>query len=493
MGLKMNQAQKMIQSQVMTPQMQQAIKMLTLTHLEMTDMIAQEMVENPLLEEVDEPSDLPQDEVQQNIGESENQEVTAAFDLDQINQNSDQNNTNTKDDFDWEKYIEPYSDYSAPIKSNIESGNDEDVPQWENIISKTDSLVDHLKWQIRMEDLSEQDIQLAELIIHNINDDGFLDENIESMVSGTEYELSKAKEVLAIIKRLDPVGCGSSSPKEALLVQAEHLEETPFSLLKIIEHHLEDIYKKNFELIQKKLKISLDEIKLCEQILSGLNPRPGRQISSEEPQYIVPDIYVRDVGGQFVVEINNDGIPDLKISKMYKSLLQQPQQDSKSKEFVKDKLRSAVWLLKSIENRQKTIEKVANAIVKFQPDFLSRGKEYLRPMILKDIAQEIGMHESTVSRVTTNKYMHTPMGVYELKYFFNSGVGGKDGGSSLPSEVIKMKLKVLIDREDKKKPLSDDKIVIMLNELGMEVSRRTVAKYRDEMGIMASSRRKRSI
>lgn len=492
MGLKMNQAQKLSQTQVMTPQMQQAIKMLTLTHLEMTDMIAQEMVENPLLEDGEDQGEDNQLSSNSDSENQENQEVTGTFDLDQLNQSSDQNNTNTKDDFDWEKYVEPYSDYSSSIKTNVESSSDEDLPQWESIISKSDSLVDHLKWQIKMEDLSDEEMELAELIIHSINDDGFLEEPLESLVKDTKYNLKLANEVLAIIKRLDPVGCGTSSPKEALMIQAEHLEETPYSLVKIIEFHLEDIYKKNFDIIQKKLKISLDEVKVCEQILSSLNPRPGRQISSEEPQYIVPDIYVREVGGQFIVEINNDGIPDLKISKMYKSLLQQPQQDSKSKEFVKDKLRSAVWLLKSIENRQKTIEKVANAIVKFQPDFLARGKEYLRPMILKDVAQEIGMHESTVSRVTTNKYMHTPMGVYELKYFFNTGVGGKDGGSSTPSEVIKMKLKSLIDREDKRKPLSDDKIVVLLNELGMELSRRTVAKYRDELGIMASSKRKRS-
>ena len=341
-----------------------------------------------------------------------------------------------------------------------------------------------------MEDLDKEDVNLAELIIHNINEDGFLEEPLHKILENTQFSLTRAHEILKIIHRLDPVGCGTSSTKEALMVQAEHLEETPFSLVKIIELHLEDLYRKNYELIQKKLHISLDEVKLCEQILSHLNPRPGRQVSSEEPQYIVPDIYVREVAGEFIVEVNNDGIPDLKISKQYKSLLQQPNQDSKSKEFVKDKLRSAMWLLKSIENRQKTIEKVANAIVKFQPDFLNRGIEYLRPMILKDVAQEIGMHESTVSRVTTNKYMHTPIGVFELKYFFNTGVGGKSGGESTPGEVIKKKMKSLIDKEDKKNPLSDDKLVLLLKENGIDLARRTVAKYRDELGILSSSKRK---
>lgn len=486
MGMKMGQSQKMVQSMVIAPQLQQAIKMLTLTHLEMTDMIAQEMVENPLLEETDnvEAKD-DHDEPTQETGDA-----TGTFDLDQLNQASDQQNTSAKDDFDWEKYLEPYSDYSPNIKSHAESSGDEDYPQFENMVTKTDSLADHLKWQIRMEDMSPEDFELAEQLIHNINDDGFLEEPIDKILENLKYDTTRAKEILKIIQRLDPVGCGTSSTKEALMVQAEHLDETPYSLVKIIEFHLEDLYRNNFEIIQKKLQISLDEVKLCEQILANLNPRPGRQISSEEPQYIVPDIYVREVSGEFIVEINNDGIPDLKISKQYKALLQQPNQDSKSKEFVKDKLRSALWLLKSIENRQKTIEKVANAIVKFQPDFLYRGVAYLKPMILKDVAQEIGMHESTVSRVTTNKYMHTPMGVFELKYFFNTGVGGKTGREATPGEVIKMRIKSFIEKEDKKNPLSDDKLVLLLKDCGMDLARRTVAKYRDELGILSSSKRK---
>lgn len=485
MGMKMGQSQKMIQSMVIAPQLQQAIKMLTLTHQEMTDMIAQELVENPMLEENDNNDNSDGNEEPQGDGG----DVTGTFDLDQLNQAADQQNTSTKDDFDWDKYLEPFADYSSNVKSHTETG-DEEYPQFENMVTKTESLAEHLNWQIRMEDLGEVDFLLAELIIHNINDDGFLEESLEKILENTDFNLSRAQEILKIIHRLDPVGCGTSGTKEALMVQAEHLDETPFSLVKIIELHLDDLYRNHFDVIQKKLHITLDEVKLCEQILANLNPRPGRQISSEEPQYIVPDIYVREVSGEFVVEINNDGIPDLKISKQYKSLLKQPEQDSKSKEFVKDKLRSALWLLKSIENRQKTIIKVANAIVKFQPDFLSRGKEYLRPMILKDVAQEIGMHESTVSRVTTNKYMHTPMGVYELKYFFNTGVGGKTGGDSTPGEVIRMKLKTFIDKEDKKNPLSDDKLVMLLKESGMDLARRTVAKYRDELGILSSSRRK---
>lgn len=485
MGMKMGQSQKMVQSMVIAPQLQQAIKMLTLTHLEMTDMIAQELVENPLLEESD--NETPRDEHDEPPQDAS--DATGSFDLDQLNQASDQQNTSSKDEFDWEKYMEPFSDYSPNIKSHAEH-SDEDFPQFENMVTRTESLAEHLKWQIRMEDLSPNDLFLAELIIHNINDDGFLEEPLEKILESSEMNLDRGKEILKIIHRLDPVGCGTSSTKEALMIQAEHLEETPFSLVKIIQLHLEDLYRNDFDLIQKKLQISLEELKLCEQILSNLNPRPGRQISSEEPQYIVPDIYVREVAGEFIVEINNDGIPDLKISKQYKSLLQQPNQDSKSKEFVKDKLRSAVWLLKSIENRQKTIEKVANAIVKFQPDFLSRGREFMRPMILKDVAQEIGMHESTVSRVTTNKYMHTPMGVYELKYFFNSGVGSKQGGEGITGEVIKMKVKSFISKEDKKNPLSDDKLVLLLKECGMDLARRTVAKYRDELGILSSSKRK---
>ena len=481
----MGQSQRMMQSLVIAPQLQQAIKMLTLTHMEMTDMIAQELVENPLLEE-GQVGDEEGTVAEREAAEGDN---TGVIDIDQLNQTAEIQNTATTDDFDWEKYLEPYSDYSASIKSNTET-LDEDLPQYENMVTKTESLAEHLEWQFRMEYLQEEEFLFGEHIIHSLDEDGFLDGSIESYLKEFTLPIERAKEIIKIIQRLDPVGCATSNTKEALMVQAEHLEETPFALVKIIENHLEDLYKRHFEIIHKKTGLSVEEIKHCELILSNLNPRPGRQISSDAPQYIVPDIYVREVGGTFTVEINNDGIPDLRISKLYKSLLKQPNQDAKSKDFVKDKLRSAIWLLKSIENRQKTIAKVATAIVKFQPDFLLKGPAYMKPMILRDVASEIGMHESTVSRVTTNKYMHTPIGVFELKYFFNTGVGGKSGGDAITGEVIRMRIKNLVEREDKKRPLSDDKIVLLLAEVGMELARRTVAKYRDELGILSSAKRK---
>jgi RNA polymerase sigma-54 factor len=253
---------------------------------------------------------------------------------------------------------------------------------------------------------------------------------------------------------------------------------------------LEDLLKKDFDGIQKKTSSDYESIKSAAMMISNFHPRPGKIVSPDEIEYIVPDIYVKEVGGKLVVEVNDDGVPQLKISRLYRSLLKNSGNDKKTKEYVQEKLRSALWLIKSIENRQKTIEKVANAIIKFQPEFFKKGAEHLKPMILRDVAAEIGVHESTVSRVTTNKYMRTPLGIFELKYFFNAGVGGKNGGVDIAAESLKCKIKALIDGENPKKPLSDQKIATLLKEKGIVVARRTVAKYRESMDILSSSKRK---
>jgi len=234
-----------------------------------------------------------------------------------------------------------------------------------------------------------------------------------------------------------------------------------------------------------------EKIKEAELIIHTFHPRPGRLVGGDDTQYVVPDIFVVEVAGDFVVQINDEGVPRLKISNLYKSMMQNKNsEDNKAKEYVQDKLRSAMWLIKSIQNRQRTIEKVANAIVRQQKEFFKKGPQFLKPMILKNIAEEIGMHESTVSRVTTNKFMHTPIGVFELKYFFNAGIGGKDGGIDISGEVLKIKIKQLVDNESPKRPLSDQKIAELLSREDVAVARRTVAKYREIMGIASSSQRK---
>ncbi len=476
---KMSLNLKQSQSLMMTPQLQQAIKLLTLTHLEMTKVIAQEMVENPMLEETGNESSSKEIEK-----EAKSNQEAKADDF------SGPELVSKKDDFDWEKYVEGYNNTSS-TPSTAEYKSKEDAPNYENMVSKGQSLQDHLLWQLRMENLLEEEIDFAEHLVHNIDNDGYLTSPIEEILKETKLHREDALEILSMIQKLDPVGCGANSLEECLLIQAAVMDERTPLVEIMIKNHLEDLQKNNYEKIASETGVELGLIKNAEFILMGLNPKPGRLVSNEEIHYIVPDIYVKDIGGEFKVQLNDEGVPRLRVSKLYQSLLKAKSfTDGKEKEYVQDKLRSAMWLINSIEKRQKTIEKVSIAIVKYQPDFFKKGVEALKPMILKDIANEIGMHESTVSRVTTNKYMHTPLGTFELKFFFNAGIGGKNGGIDIASESLKKKIKGLIEMEDPKKPLSDQKVVTLLGQSDIKVARRTVAKYREMMDIPSSSKRK---
>jgi RNA polymerase sigma-54 factor len=484
MAVKITQGLKQQQGLAMTPQLQQAIKLLTLTHLEMTNVIQEELVENPMLEELG--NDGENEEYLENEANAENDVIEAKaedFQESPILKESD--------DFDWESYAESFTTNSST--PNMANGNDSDeMPTYENIVSKAMSLADHLEWQLKMENLSAKEWKIAELIIGNINDDGYLEANFDDLIIESELSREQAFSILEMIQRLDPVGCGSSNLKDCLLAQVRIAEERSPLLEKIIREHLEDLQNKSYEKISKILGVSVEQIKKTAIILQEFHPRPGRLVAPQETHYILPDIYVVEVGGEFVVHVNDEGIPRLKISKLYQSMLKKgsTKESNEASEFVKEKLRSAEWLIKSIQNRQKTIEKVAKSIVSKQQDFFKKGPKFLRPMVLKDVANEIGMHESTVSRVTSNKYMHTPIGTFELKYFFNTGIGGKFGSEDIASEVLKLKIKAIFDAEDSKRPLSDQRVVEILARDGLTVARRTVTKYREMLGIVSSSKRK---
>jgi RNA polymerase sigma-54 factor len=484
MALKLSQSQKQIQTLMMTPQLQQAIKLLTLTHLELTTMISQEMVENPMLEEIgqDDGEEKGGEEIERL--EKENVELKS--------ENFDAPSVVKKDDFDWQNYLEAYNSYSYSPPS-MATPDPDDNPNYENIVSKGMTLAEHLEWQLRMENLSAEQWQLADMIINNINDDGYLETPFDELIAQSKLEREEAFDVLAMVQRLDPVGCGSQNLRDCLHAQARIMGERSPLLDLLIENHLSDLQRHDYEKIHKVTGVSIDKIKAMEEILHSFHPKPGRLVSPGEVQYVTPDIYVVEVGGKFVVRVNDEGIPRLRISALYQSLLSKTSTnvDAKAKDFVLDKLKSAQWLIKSIQNRQKTIVKVAEAIVAQQQDFFHKGPEHLRPMVLRDIAGEIGMHESTVSRVTTNKYMHTPRGIFELKYFFSSGIGGKNGSADISSEALKLKIKALIDNENPKRPLSDQKIAELLGRDSLTVARRTVAKYREMLGILTSAQRKR--
>jgi RNA polymerase sigma-54 factor len=483
MAIKMSQGLKQTQSLMITPQLQQAIKLLTLTHLEMTTLISQEMVENPMLEEMDGEAESGSDEKSRD--EMDAQEATTdSFTGPELIEGS-------RDTFDWESYSESFNSTSSSSPNMKEATSPDDMPSYENMVSKGQSLQEHLEWQLRMETLSAEELNLALDIIGNIDDDGYLEVPFEEVIARHTLERDEALGMLGLVQHLDPVGCGAQNLEECLGVQARILPERSPLVELIIERNLKDLEKKDYAKIAKDFGVSKEKVKDAELIIMGLNPKPGRLVSADETQYVVPDIFVAEVGGEFVVQVNDEGVPRLRISNLYKSLIKNGQNDAEAKEFVQDKLRAAMWLIKSIENRQKTIYKVANSIVRTQQEFFKKGPAFLKPMILKDIANEIGMHESTVSRVTTNKFMHTPIGTFELKYFFNAGIGGKNGGIDIAGESLKLKIKEMIGNEDPKRPLSDQKISELLSTKDIVVARRTVAKYREMMGVPPSSKRKK--
>lgn len=476
MGLKMSM--KLSQQLRMTPQLQQAIKLLQLSRIELETEVRKELDENPVLEEIMESVEDEKDKsaLTEELKEAE---TAVAGDTDPTKQ----------DEFDWESYVEGLN---KPAPSAPSSGGNDEIMNYENVISTQQTLNDHLMWQVNLAGFNDEEKSILSILISYINDDGYLHVDTAEMAKEEGLEQVELDEMIPFIHEFDPPGVGARNLKECLLIQAKHMQEDTNDLVKIIDEHLSDLEKKNYPAIAKALEMPVEEVvQICEIIL-GMDPKPGRIFMTNDTQFITPDVYVHKVGEEYVVSLNEDGLPRLRVSNLYKNLIKSKDDSVKksTQEYVQDKLRSAIWLIKSIHQRQRTIYKVAESIVKHQYDFFEKGAGFIKPMILRDIAGDIGMHESTVSRVTTNKYLHTPRGIYELKYFFNSGISKTDG-DSVASESVKLKIKDLVDAEDPKKPLSDQKIVDLLKKEGITIARRTVAKYRDVLKILPSSKRKK--
>jgi len=496
MALELKQSLRLSQQLVMTPQLQQAIKLLQLNRMELAELITQELVENPILEESADSYETSEDgqpleqtdstrsdpEAEQKRDEEANLPVTDP-------QQEAANKLN--EDFNWDSYIEDFNSSSSSLPS-MKEVNDE-LPSFENVLTRSTSLEDHLSWQLSMIVVTDTEKKFAELIIGNLSDDGYLTASAEDLAKEAQLDLEDAEEVLKMIRKFDPIGVSSRNLKECLQTQAELMNPRQEVVEKIIADHLANLEKKNYSAIAKALGLSLDEVITATKILLEFEPKPGRSFHAPDTHYITPDIYVYKVGNEYVISLNEDGLPKLKISPYYKSILSGAKNEGTkiTKEYVQEKLRSAMWLIRSIHNRQKTIYKVTEAVVQRQKDFFEKGSQYLRPMILKDVANDIGMHESTISRVTTNKFVHTPIGIFELKYFFNSSINSTDGTDAVASESVKEKIKQLITREDPKNPLSDQKIVELLKDGHIDIARRTVAKYREMLGILSSSKRKK--
>jgi RNA polymerase sigma-54 factor len=499
MGLELKQHLKMTQQLVMTPQLQQAIKLLQLSRMELVDLVRTEMTENPMLEGADDNDEEP---IAAGASPAEAADLESKPEHKEAEKNEEVKGEEGANEIDWDQYLDQYQlqGHTAPSNRGMA---DEELPGYEATLTRKTDLTDHLVWQLRLSAFTHDEEQVAMLIIGNLDDDGYLKmptvegENEESATrdplvriafeSGMGVEV--AENVLKKVQTFDPIGVGARDLRECLLIQVRHLNADTPEIVAIIERHLKHLESKNYAAIAKDLKLSIDEVVKAVRVISRLEPKPGRAHTAEEAQYITPDVYVHKMGDRYVTVLNDDGLSKLRISGMYRQALKNGQA-GKAKEYIQEKLRSAVWLIRSIHQRQRTIYKVTESIVKFQRDFLDKGIAYLKPLILRDVAEDIGMHESTVSRVTTNKYVHTPQGIYELKFFFNSAIN-KTGGDEIASEAVKNHIKRIVVAEDPKHPHSDQKIVEILKGQNIEIARRTVAKYREVLGILPSSKRKK--
>ncbi len=484
MALEIKQNLKLSQSLVLTPQLQQAIKLLQLSQMELVELVQQEMVENPLLEESGEeasPEETREAQAENQILDNQGEMANASQENHEVG-GKEGDFKQEPSDFDWDNYI---NTYNAP---EIVQRQLDDLPSFENMLATKTSLFDHLIWQLKLSNLSEAELNIGSLILGSINDDGYLQDSVEDIARKCGESIERVEKVLKRIQEFDPPGIAARDLKECLLLQVKHLGPEKVILSRIIENHLPNLERRDYVRIARDLKITPERVQKLAKLIQELEPKPGREFSSSEAQYITPDVYVYKIGKEWVVVLNEDGLPKLKISSFYRNMAQSGGKGD-TKDYVQNKLRSAIWLIRSIHQRQRTLYKVSKTIVKFQQEFFEKGIQFLKPMILRDVAAEIEMHESTVSRVTTNKYMHTPHGIYELKFFFNNAIATPEG-DSITGESIKNKIKSLVTQENPKKPLSDQEIVALLKDANIDIARRTVAKYRESLGIMPSSKRR---
>jgi RNA polymerase sigma-54 factor len=462
---------KLAQKLILTPSLQQAIKLLPMSTLELADLLNQEVVENPLLEEI------PTEELQAVEAPAAEKEEEAKPDA----------KSDAWDDQDYEYFFGEYLDdgYRPRAPQEIK-----ELPPIENTLSTRSSLADHLSWQLSLQTDDELLREIGEAIIGNLDDDGYLVASIDEIAAMGPWAVADVERALTLLQSFDPIGVCARDLQECLTLQLHHLGLHGSPTEKIVTEHLRLLQNHQIPELARRLGLSIEDLKEHIEIIRHLDPKPGSRYNPKQSQYVIPDVYVVKVEDQYVAVLNEEGLPQLRISPTYRRLLDKGADNSdETRAYVKDKFRSALWLIKSVEQRQKTIHKVATSIINFQRDFLDHGIEHLRPLVLRDVANDIGMHESTVSRVVTNKYMHTPQGVYEMKYFFHSGISSSYG-DAVSSVTIKQRIRKIIEAEDPRKPLSDSKIVSILQREGLMLARRTIAKYREELKIPTSNQRK---
>jgi RNA polymerase sigma-54 factor len=496
---------RLSQKLIMTPQLQQAIKLLQLSRLELQQSLAQHLMDNPLLDE------LPEETEESEAGTAEEQAEDAAASA-STNADVPEGEQSTPEERDtpdevsaagWEEYFG--SDRRTGAGEH-QSSSPDDFPSYEQTVAKAASLEDHLLWQLSLSGLSEREKAIGRLIIGNLDDDGYLRTPLSEAVSGTDFTEAEAESVLRDIQTFDPTGVGARDLSECLLLQLGHLGKSPMGSLgarpgalkgsiveAVVQHHLKDLEKKQYARIAKALDVTVEEVFQATKVIEGLEPKPGRPFANTQNYVIVPDVFVVKNEGEWVVLLNDDGLPRMRISPYYKHMMASGESgSSETKAYLDEKLRAAQWVIRSIEQRNKTIVKVVSSIVKFQEQFFEHGIQYLKPLVLKQVAEDIGMHESTISRVTANKYMYCPQGMLDLKFFFNAGLQRADQPSDMLSSVtVREMIRKMVAEEDANRPLKDEEIAARLRERQVLIARRTVAKYRAEENIPPATQRKR--
>ena len=494
MALELKQQVRLSQQLVMTPQLQQAIKLLQLSRKELVDLVQQELQENPVLEEGVEseedraaaeasgPGDSPEaadaTEATAEFAESEAPDAATGT-------IAEATTAEKIADVDWQDYLD-----ANPHTGMREAVSPDDRPSIDATYTRRETLSEHLLWQLQLASLPVEQEIAARFIIGNLDERGYLQSTLEELArqSGVKIEIVEA--ALRRVQEFDPPGVAARDLRECLLIQVRVLGIDDPLVRNILEQHLETLIKRDFRGLSRDLGVPIEQVAAAASVIGRLEPRPGRAFGGEDPIYIVPDIYVHRVGDQFHVVLNDDGLPRLRINSLYREVLAKGNPAPKdTKEYVGDKVRSAMWLIKSIHQRQRTIYKVMQSIIKHQRDFFEKGINFLKPLNLRDVAEDIEMHESTVSRVTTNKYAHTPQGIFELKYFFNSSIHKLDG-DEIASESVKERIHTLIRNEDPRRPLSDQRIAEMLRVANINIARRTVTKYREALNLLSSTKRR---
>jgi len=480
-GPGLHQVQRLSLQQVLAPQLQQSLHLLQVGTLELQSLVQEELQQNPLLEDV--PNDEPRVETESNTESNDDSNDDSKEELD-FKQDQEQFEVLSKLDEEWREY------FAQTSASRSRSSEQEELRQhfFDSIVEQ-ESLQQHLLDQLNFANCQNGQREVAELIVGSINEDGYLLTPIEELSLSSGISIDQLQQALDLVQTFHPIGVGARNLQECLLIQLDRLGKSESIEAALVSRHINDLGRKRYPEIAKSLNISVEEVQNIANFIATLEPKPGRLFTTEQQQYVSPDVMVQKISDEYVVLLNGEQIPHLRISGTYKGLMSQGEKSTETRDYVRDKIRAAKFLIKSIHQRQQTIHNIAKVIVERQREFLDQGITFLRPLTMAQVAEVVGVHETTVSRAVANKYMQTPQGLFEMKFFFTPGFETASG-TAMSNTSVKEQITKLIEREDPSKPLSDQEVVAILREQGIPIARRTVAKYRNELNILPSNLRK---